>query len=154
MVCVCAYVSLPPTPPSLPFHLSIITHPYIHIHIHTHPHTHTHREEPSKTLFAQEDLYHVLSTEAIIHLSHALALSRTLLQSFEKLLFRLLALLGQGQAAWRARVMKAFGGILESDPLLMMDPQVKQAVLDRFQGMYVCVCVCVCYEGLWGDLGE
>jgi hypothetical protein len=51
-------------------------------------------------------------------------------------------------------VMKAFGGILESDPLLMMDPQVKQAVLDRFQGMCVCVCVCVCYEGLWGDLGE
>jgi len=98
-------------------------------------------EIPPRVALQQEpDLYHVLSTEAVVHLNHALALSRPLLQSFHQLLFRLLALLGQGQAAWRARVMKAFGGILESDPLLMLDAQVKQAVVDRFQvrGMSRC----------------
>lgn len=88
---------------------------------------------PAAVVHGEADLYHVLPTEAVVHLNHALAVSRPLLQSLGLLLFRLLALLGQGQAAWRARVMKAFGNILESDPLLMLDAQVKQAVVDRFQ---------------------
>lgn len=90
-------------------------------------------EIPPRSALLTEDLYHCLSAEATMRLSHALALGRTLLQSFDGLLYRLLALLGQGQATWRARVMKAFTAILESDPMLMAQEQVKQSVIDRFQ---------------------
>lgn len=80
-----------------------------------------------------DDLLYALPVESAMRINHVLALARPFCQSFDQLLVRLLALLGQDQATWRARVMKAFASIIECDPMLMAEDTVKQAVVGRFQ---------------------
>lgn len=61
-----------------------------------------------------------------------LAMTRPLCHRFDRFLAHIMALLNQGQPTFRARVMKALHSIMDADPMLMGNDDIKSAVLRCF----------------------
>jgi hypothetical protein len=71
---------------------------------------------------------HAPSQDLVFRLCVHLAVSRDFCGLFEKLLAHLMVLLSRGQPTFRARVMKALASIVDVDPMLMADRNVRTAV--------------------------